>query len=220
MPAAIARHASELIERVRERRPRIHCITNTVAQAFTANALLAVGAVPSMTTAPEEIADFVAGADGLLVNLGTLEADRRKVIRTAIETAAEKDIAWLLDPVFIDRSPQRRGFAHDLAALAPRSVLHVHLHEAALTGADAVARVEGLGPAPLSALCSLLSRTKLTVRPVRDLSSRVRSIAYEHPESLKEHVYLTTGGDYWPFATSTSPNRAASSNNSENVRYP
>jgi hypothetical protein len=92
----------------------------------------------------------------------------------------------------------------DLSALAPTAVLHVHLHEAALAGADTVARVEGLGPAPLSALCSLLGRTKLTVRPVRDLSSRVRSTAYEHPESLEEHVYLTTGGDYWPFATSTS----------------
>ena len=92
----------------------------------------------------------------------------------------------------------------DLSTLAPTAVLHVHLHEAALGGADAVARVEGLGPAPLSALCSLLGRTKLTVRPVRDLSSRVRSTAYEHPESLKEHVYLTTGGDYWPFATCTS----------------
>jgi hypothetical protein len=92
----------------------------------------------------------------------------------------------------------------DLSVLAPTAVLHVHLHEAALAGADAVARVEGLGPTPLSALCSLLGRTRLTVRPVRDLSSRVRSTAYEHPESLKEHVYLTTGGDYWPFATSTS----------------
>jgi len=80
----------------------------------------------------------------------------------------------------------------------------VHLHEAALTGADAVARVEGLGPLPLSALCTLLGRTKVTVRPVRDLSSRVRSTAYEHPESLKEQIYLTTAGDYWPYATSTS----------------
>lgn len=83
-------------------------------------------------------------------------------------------------------------------------MLHVHLHEAALISADAVARVEGLGPTSVSALCALLGRTRLTVCPVRDLSSRVRSTAYEHPESLKEQVYLTTGGDYWPFATSTS----------------
>lgn len=92
----------------------------------------------------------------------------------------------------------------DLSPLAPKAVLHVHLHETALGGADAVARVEGLGPVPLSALCRLLGRTSLTVRPVRDLSSRVRSIAYEHPESLKEQTYLRTGGDYWPYATSTS----------------
>ncbi|GAB3031006.1 hypothetical protein GCM10011376_24030 [Nocardioides flavus (ex Wang et al. 2016)] len=92
----------------------------------------------------------------------------------------------------------------DLTPLTPKAVLHVHLHEAALAGADAVARVEGLGPTSVSALCALLGRTRLTVRPVRDLSSRVRTTAYEHPESLKEQVHLTTGGDYWPFATSTS----------------
>ncbi|PKH37151.1 hypothetical protein SAMN05192575_10172 [Nocardioides alpinus] len=92
----------------------------------------------------------------------------------------------------------------DLSPLAPRAVLYVHLHEAALRGADAVARVEDLGPVALSSLCSLLGGTSLTVRPVRDLSSRVRSTSYEHPESLKEQTYLRTGGDYWPYATSTS----------------
>ena len=92
----------------------------------------------------------------------------------------------------------------DLSALASKAVLYVHLHEAALRGADAVARVEGLGAVSVSALAGLLARTRLTVRPVRDLSCRVRSTAYEHPESLKEQTYLRTGGDYWPYATSTS----------------
>ena len=46
-------------------------------------------------------------------------------------------------------------------------------------------------------------RTQLTIKPVLDLSERVRTTAYEHPESLKERVHLTTGGDYWPYATST-----------------
>ena len=94
--------------------------------------------------------------------------------------------------------------AADLSRLAPRAVLHVHLHEVALTGVDAVARVEGLGPVTLSTLSGLLGRTRLTVRPVLDLASRLRTTAYEHPESLKEQVHLTTNGDYWPFAVSTS----------------
>ena len=55
----------------------------------------------------------------------------------------------------------------------------------------------------LTGLQALLARTRLTVKPVLDLSDRVRTTAYEHPESLKERVHLTTGGDYWPYATST-----------------
>lgn len=92
----------------------------------------------------------------------------------------------------------------DLSVLAPRAVLHVHLHEVALTGTPGVARVEGMGPVAMSALTGLLGRTSLTIQPVLDLSHRVRTTAYEHPESLKQRTYLTTGGDYWPYATSTS----------------
>ena len=58
----------------------------------------------------------------------------------------------------------------------------------------------------LTGLQALLARTDLTVKPVLDLSDRVRTTAYEHPESLKERVHLTTGGDYWPYATSTARN--------------
>ena len=66
MPARLARTASDILAVLRARRPRVHCITNTVAQAFTANALLAIGAVPSMTTSPGEIAAFAGNADALV----------------------------------------------------------------------------------------------------------------------------------------------------------
>ena len=92
----------------------------------------------------------------------------------------------------------------DLTPLAPRAVLYVHLHEVAVQGAGGIARVEGLGPASLTGLQALLARTHLTIKPVLDLADRVRTTAYEHPESLKERVHLITGGDYWPYATSTS----------------
>ena len=54
--------AADLFERLRERQPRVHCITNAVAQNFTANVLLAVGAIPSMTISPDEIAAFAASS--------------------------------------------------------------------------------------------------------------------------------------------------------------
>ena len=76
--------AADILERLRERRPRVHCITNAVAQNFTANMLLAVGAVPSMTIAPKEVKAFAARADALLVNLGTFDPERQKASLAAV----------------------------------------------------------------------------------------------------------------------------------------
>jgi hydroxyethylthiazole kinase len=100
----------------------VHCITNAVAQNFTANVLLAVGAVPSMTIAQGEIRAFVARADALLVNLGTFDPERQKASLAAVATAAKAGIPWVLDPVFIDRSPARAAYASSLADRKPAAI--------------------------------------------------------------------------------------------------
>ena len=110
--------AADTLARIRARRPRVHCITNSVAQNFTANMLLAAGAVPSMTTDPAEIREFVASADALLVNLGTLDAVRQAAITAALEEAQGR-MPWVLDPVFVDRALSRATFALELAARRP-----------------------------------------------------------------------------------------------------
>ena len=114
--------AAALLDRLRARSPRVHCITNAVAQNFTANVLLAAGAVPSMTLSPEEIGPFVAGANALLVNLGTFDRERREAIEIAVKMAAQENVPWALDPVFIDRSAARTAFARELIARAPKAV--------------------------------------------------------------------------------------------------
>ena len=129
--------AADILERLRERRPRVHCITNAVAQNFTANMLLAAGAVPSMTIAPREIKAFVQRADALLVNLGTFDAERQKASLAAVAVANKRRIPWVLDPVFIDRSPPRARLAKRLAALAPRAVRLNAAEFAALAGRKA-----------------------------------------------------------------------------------
>ena len=114
--------AAALLDRLRARRPRVHCITNAVAQNFTANVLLAAGCVPSMTLSPEEIGPFVAGANALLVNLGTLDRERREATAMAVEAATLGNVPWVLDPVFIDRSSPRAAFARALIESAPKAV--------------------------------------------------------------------------------------------------
>jgi len=111
---SVGQATADILSRLRGRGPRVHGITNAVAQNFTANALLAAGCVPSMTISPEEIGPFVAGAQALLVNLGTFDAERREATRIAVETAAQHKLRWVLDPVFVDRDPPRAAFACEL----------------------------------------------------------------------------------------------------------
>jgi hydroxyethylthiazole kinase len=135
LPSTLPGRAADLLARVSSRAPRVHCITNAVAQNFTANVLLAAGATPSMTVDPAEITSFVSGADALLVNLGTLDPERRKAVGLAIETARSTSRPWLLDPVFVDRSPGRAAFARTLLQHKPAVVR--------LNGTEFAALVEG-----------------------------------------------------------------------------
>ncbi len=135
-PVELADIAAEILARLRTRAPRVHCITNTVAQQFTANVLLAAGAVPSMTISPEEIGFFVAGADALLVNLGTFDAERRTAIDAAIRSAKAGGKPWVLDPVFVERAPPRAQFARDILTRGPAIVRLNTAEFAVLSGDD------------------------------------------------------------------------------------
>jgi hydroxyethylthiazole kinase len=130
----LAKTAAAVLERLRTRNPRVHCITNAVAQNFTANFLLAAGCTPSMTLDASEIGAFVAGADALLVNLGTLDAERRRACEIAVETAAKKKAPWVLDPVFADRAAARADFARAMMARGPAVMRLNHAEFKALTG--------------------------------------------------------------------------------------
>jgi hydroxyethylthiazole kinase len=135
-PVELADIAVDVLARIRDRAPRVHCITNTVAQNYTANMLLAAGAVPSMTISPEEIGSFVAGANALLVNLGTFDAERRAAVSVALGAAQTARMPWALDPVFIERSPGRAQFARELLAREPTVVRLNAAEFAPLFGGD------------------------------------------------------------------------------------
>src|SRR5215831_9811266 len=133
---SVAQAASDILTRLRDRAPRVHCITNAVAQNFTANVLLAAGCVPSMTLSAEEIGGFVSRADALLVNLGTFDPERREATSIAVETAGRGSIPWVLDPVFIDRSSARAAFARALLASVPNAVRLNAAEFTALSGSE------------------------------------------------------------------------------------
>ena len=135
-PVELADIATDVFARVRDRAPRVHCVTNTVAQNYTANMLLAAGAVPSMTISPDEIVSFVAAANALLVNLGTFDAERRGAVDVALGAAETARMPWVLDPVFIESSPGRAEYARELLRRGPSAVRLNPAEFAPLFGGD------------------------------------------------------------------------------------
>ncbi|MEM1040572.1 MAG: hydroxyethylthiazole kinase [Pseudomonadota bacterium] len=110
------------LERFRSRKPHVHCITNIVAQTFTANVLLAAGATPSMTINPAEIETFAGFADAVLINLGTLDDERLVSCERAVATCQRAGKPWGLDPVFVQASPIRQSVALDMLLSKPTLV--------------------------------------------------------------------------------------------------
>jgi hydroxyethylthiazole kinase len=120
--AGLAACAADSLSSIRRDEPRVHCLTNTVAQTLTANLLLSVGASPAMSLALDEIDQLVAGSAALVVNLGTLDEARRAAMSRAVRVAGEHRIPWVLDPVMVERSPARLSFARELLAHRPTVV--------------------------------------------------------------------------------------------------
>lgn len=120
---------------IQEQRPAVHCLTNTVVQSLTANMLLAVGAIPSMSSDITEVSDFTGRSKALLINLGTLDQKRKDAIEAAISSAKNSNIPWILDPVLIDRAPARLAYAQELIGRHP-SVIRGNAGEIAALGPD------------------------------------------------------------------------------------
>jgi hydroxyethylthiazole kinase len=122
-------------EALRTTAPLVHCLTNTVVQTLTANALLAAGAAPAMVDAPEEAGDFAAIASAVLVNVGTLNARTAEAMRLAARSAGAAGVPWVLDPVAVGGLAFRTALAAELVGLRPTVIRGNASEVLALAGA-------------------------------------------------------------------------------------
>ena len=127
-------------EALRADTPLVHCLTNTVVQTITANALLAAGAAPAMVDAPEEAGDFAAIASAVLVNVGTVHERTAEAMRRAARSAGEAGTPWVLDPVAVGGLAYRTALAAELVELRPTVVRGNASEVMALAGAGAGGR--------------------------------------------------------------------------------
>lgn len=113
---------SSLLEVVRSKNPLVHNITNQVVMNSTANALLAIGALPIMAHAREEVADMVSLAASLVINTGTLTSHELSSMVYAANTAHTLNKPWILDPVGAGATPFRLRSNQQLLNLKPSVV--------------------------------------------------------------------------------------------------
>ena len=111
------------LQAVRERAPLVHSITNFVVMNFNANALLALGASPVMAHAQQEVADMAGIAQALVLNIGTLEPDWIRAMKTALQAARARAIPVVLDPVGAGATPYRNAALAELMAAGAPSIV-------------------------------------------------------------------------------------------------
>lgn len=140
-----AKSVAGVLARVSESRPRVQCLTNTVAQNITANMLLAFGAIPSMAIHVDEVAAMAEGAGAVLINIGTINAESELAIPKLLEAARDRGKPLVFDPVFVELSPLRRHIARQVLRLRNLVVRGNATEMAALAGdldaAEGVTRV-------------------------------------------------------------------------------
>lgn len=100
-------------------RPLVQCLTNTVSVNFMANVLLSSGASPAMVDNPEEAADFIHVAHAAIVNLGTPTSALVDAIKLTLQEAQRINKPWVLDPIAAGSLSWRGQLAADFLAYHP-----------------------------------------------------------------------------------------------------
>jgi hydroxyethylthiazole kinase len=132
---------------LRERRPLVHQITNYVVMNETANATLALGALPVMAHAREEVEEMVALAGALVLNIGTLSPHWVDAMLAAAKGANARGAPVVLDPVGAGATSYRTETAQRILDEVDVTVLRGNAGEVAtLVGVEAEVRgVESIG---------------------------------------------------------------------------
>ena len=139
--------AGTTLRTMRERKPLVHQITNYVVMNETANATLAVGALPVMAHAAEEVEEMVRLASALVLNIGTLSEHWVESMLLAGGAATARGIPIVLDPVGAGATAYRTATARRILDVVDVTVLRGNAGEVAtLVGAQAEVRgVESIG---------------------------------------------------------------------------
>jgi hydroxyethylthiazole kinase len=180
---------------LRERKPLVHQITNYVVMNETANATLAIGALPVMAHAREEVEEMVGLAGALVLNIGTLSPPWVEAMLLAGRAASERRIPVVLDPVGAGATAYRTDTARRILDEVDVTVLRGNAGEVAtLVGVEAEVRgvesiAAGSEPRELAASAARALGCVASVTGVIDyVSDGTRTLAVSNGHELLASV--------------------------------
>jgi hydroxyethylthiazole kinase len=183
--------AGTTLTAIRERKPLVHNITNYVVMNETANATLALGALPVMAHAGEEVEEMAGIASALVLNIGTLSGPWIESMLLAGAAATTRGIPIVLDPVGAGATEYRTSTAHRILDSVGVTVVRGNPGEiATLVGAHAEVRgvesiVAGLDPAELARTAARrLGAIASVTGPVDHVSDGTRVLAIANGDAL------------------------------------
>jgi hydroxyethylthiazole kinase len=176
---------------LREHKPLIHQITNYVVMNETANATLAIGALPVMAHAVEEVEEMASAAGALVLNIGTLSAPWVEAMLLAGKAANAARAPVVLDPVGVGATTFRTETAKRILGEVDVAIVRGNAAEvAALAGLEAEIRgVEAVDAAGSGAEIARTAAERLGVvaavtGPVDYVSDDGRTTAIENGDPL------------------------------------
>ena len=175
---------------IRERKPLVHQITNYVVMNETANATLALGALPVMAHALQEVEEMASAASALVLNIGTLSDDWVEAMLLAGRAANRAGAPVVLDPVGAGATSYRTETSRRLLGELDVAVVRGNSAEiATLAGRSAEIRgVEAVGGAAGPELAREAARSLGCVTavtgPVDHVSDGERTISVSNGDEL------------------------------------
>jgi hydroxyethylthiazole kinase len=127
-----------LLEKLREKRPLVHNITNYVVMNFTANTLLAMGASPVMAHAVDEVEEMVSLASAFVINIGTLSEQWIESMIKAGRKANDLGVPIILDPVGSGATTLRTKTFRKLVSELKLAVVRGNASEILSVASDAI----------------------------------------------------------------------------------
>lgn len=119
----------EVINKIRNKKPIVFHITNTVTINDCANVTLAIGASPLMSFCKDELEDILSFASALVINIGTMDKEMREIVVEAGKIANKLGKPVVLDPVGVGATKARKKLVEELLANVHFAVIKGNMAE-------------------------------------------------------------------------------------------